>query len=296
MTVFRLHCVVCDNSIDYFKYLLANYRDLASSEAKIEVFAHCTDDESYKIVQNQRLADHAIPVHRTPKFYVYGNRNDFKNRLKLFLGLSPKLSGSSGHASGINSAFLSSGGEGIDIIADTDTVIVVKNWDLLLADILSKYAIIGTSYEQKGGATSGHGVVQTYKTSPNLTWVAFSSRYPFNKLDANHKLWKNLPIKTEEQAELYGLKVGESLLRDIGWKMPQFLKDYNATCCILAHTNPESGKSKVLKVGNSYNEEFQLNSQPFIVHQRGSRKHAFKSQPLSAPFYDAAEAYIQGLK
>lgn len=295
MTVFRLHCVVCDNSIDYFKYLLGNYRSLASSAAHIEVIAHCTDDPSYKIVQEQHLADRAIAVHRRPEFYVYGNRHDVMNRLKLLVGGTPKLGGSSGHAAGLNSAFKASGGEGIDIIADTDTVIVVKDWDVVLSKILDKDAIIGTSYEQKGGATSGHGLVQTYKTSPNLTWVAFSSRFPFSQVDASHILWRNMPITTQAQADLYGLKIGEALLRDVGWKIPQFLKDHNATSCILTHTNPESGKCKVLQISNSYNEEFQLNGTPFIVHQRGSRKHAFKSEPLSAPFYAAAEKYLGDL-
>jgi hypothetical protein len=296
MTLFRLHCVVCDNSIDYFKYLLNNYRSLASSAAQIEVIAHCTDDKSYKIVIEQKLSHRAVPVHRRPEFYVYGNRHDVMNRIKLALGAAPKLGGSSGHAAGIKSAFKSSGGEGMDIIADTDTVILVPDWDLKLEKILTEYAVIGTSYEQKGGVSSGSGNIQTYKTAPNLTWMAFSSRYPFSELDPSHKLWSHLPIKTKEQAELYGVDVGSHLLRDIGWKMPQFLKDRNAKACMLENVYPESGKCKVLKTSNHYNEEFQLNSMPFIAHQRGSRKHPFKSEPLSAPFYKAVEDYLQNLK
>lgn len=295
MTVFRLHGVVCDNSVDYFRYMLKNYRSLASPEARIEVIAHCTDEESCRAVREQKLADKVIPVHLRPEFFVYGNRYDVLNRIKLMLGMRSRLGGSSGHAAGLNSAFKASGGEGIDIIADTDTVIVIKDWDIVLGKILSDYAIIGTSYEQRGGVTSGHGNVQTYKTSPNLTWVAFSSRYPFHEVDASHILWRNLPIKTAEQAELYGLQVGDYLLRDVGWKIPKFLKKHSAKSCILTHTKPETGNSKVLKIANHYNEEFQLDGIPFIVHQRGSRKHAFRSEPLSAPFYAAAENYITGL-
>ncbi len=295
MTIFRLHCVVCDNSIDYFKYLLENYRSLASPSAQIEVIAHCTDDESYKIVHDQKLVHRAIPVHRRPEFYIYGNRHDVLNRIKLFLGMAPKLGGSSGHAAGIKSAFKSTGQDGIDIIADTDTVILVPDWDLRLEKILAEYAVIGTSYEQKGGVSSGVGNIQTYKTSPNLTWMAFSSRYPFYKLDPSHRLWSHLPIRTQEQADLYGVDIGSQLLRDIGWKMPQFLKDYRATACMLENVYPQSGKCKVLKAANNYNEEFQLDGVPFIAHQRGSRKHPFRSEPLSAPFYAAVENYIQGL-
>lgn len=296
MAIFRLHCVVCDNSIDYFKYLLENYRSLASPAAKIEVIAHCTDDESYKIVNEQKLAHRSIPVHRRPEFYVYGNRHDLMNRIKLFFGGAPKLGGSSGHAAGIKSAFKATGGEGIDIIADTDSVILVADWDLKLEKILTEYAVIGTSYEKKGGVSSGDGNIQTYKTAPNLTWMAFSARYPFSELDPSHKLWNHLPIKTKEQAKLYGVDVGSYLLRDIGWKMPQFLKDKNAKACMLENVYPESGKCKVLKTSNHYNEEFQLNGMPFIAHQRGSRKHPFKSEPLSAPFYKAVEDYLKNLK
>lgn len=292
MTVVRLHCVVCDNAMDYFKYLLENYRSLASPDAKIEVIAHCTDDESYRQVVDGKIANRAIAVHRRPEFYVYGNRHDVINRIKLLFGMTPRLGGSSGHAAGIKSAFLASGGEGIDIIADTDTVILVRDWDKRIESILQDVAVMGTSYEKKGGTSSGDSNVQTYKTAPNLTWMAFSSKYPFKTLDPSHMLYKNLPITTQEQADLYGVGVGCSLLRDIGWKMPQFLKDHHAKACMLDNFYPESGQCKVLKVANHYNEEFQLNGEPFIAHQRGSRKHKFKSEPLSAPFYKAVEDYL----
>jgi hypothetical protein len=296
MTPFRLHCVVCDNAIDYFKYLIANYRDLASPQAKIEIVAHCTDDASFRLVLEQKLADHAVAVHRRPEFYVYGNRVDVLNRIKLFLGGNPILSGSSGHSAGVNSAFKMTGGGKIDIIADTDTVIVYPQWDKLIEELLQTNAIIGTSYEDKGCFSSGGGQVQTYKSSPNLTWMALSPRYPFHQVDASHRLYRHEPIKTQEQADLYGLQVGEKLLCDVGWKIPAFLKEHNVSAKVFKQLKPGSPNCKVILTANDYNEEFQLDGVPVIVHQRGSRKHPFRTQPLSAPFYDAAERYLSAIK
>ncbi|MFA4994050.1 MAG: hypothetical protein WC521_01955 [Bdellovibrionales bacterium] len=296
MTSFRLHCVVCDNAVDYFKYLVANYKDMASSQAQIEVVAHCTDDASVQKVKEQNLAHRIVAVHLNPDYYVYGNYVDVLNRIKLLFKRHPSLGGSSGHAAGLNSAFKATGGGKIDIIADTDTVIVYPEWDIFLQKILQTHAIVGTSYEDKGGASSGSGSIQTYKSSPNLTWVALSPRFPFHDVDASHRLYRHEPIKTQEQAALYGLQVGDKLLCDVGWKIPAFLKKHKASAVVLKHAKPGSPKCKVIKMANDYNEEFQLDGAPVIVHQRGSRKHPFRTQPLSAPFYDAVEAYLHEIK
>ncbi|MGH7753422.1 MAG: hypothetical protein ACREN5_11465, partial [Gemmatimonadales bacterium] len=46
---------------------------------------------------------------------------------------------------------------------------------------------------------------------------------------------------------------------------------------------------------SDYHEEFHLRGRPFLVHQRGSHKHPFRSMPLSAPFYAAIESYLRGV-
>jgi hypothetical protein len=51
----------------------------------------------------------------------------------------------------------------------------------------------------------------------------------------------------------------------------------------------------VLQGTNDYHEEFHLRGRPFVVHQRGSHKHPFRTMPLSAPFYAAVESYLRGL-
>jgi hypothetical protein len=292
--LFRVHAVDCDNAIDYFRYLVANYRALASQDARVSIVAHCTDAASAEEVAASGLADMVVPVHRRPEFWVYGNRVDVLNRVGLLAGRAPSLGGSSGHAAGLNSALRMTGGA-VDIVADCDTVILMPEWDRIVAQELETAGIVGATYEAVGGFSSGSGAKQTYKDLPTLTWVALSPRYDFRRLDAAHRLWRSLPLRSAQSAALYNLSAGHRLVRDIGWKLPRYLRQHGIPAKVLRHVKPTSAEAQVLAGTHDYHDEFLLGDRPFVVHQRGSRKHPFRSQPLSAPFYDAAERYLRGL-
>jgi hypothetical protein len=288
---FRIHAVVCRNALPYFQYLVQNARELASRDAKIGVVAHCTDADALRTVTTDALADVVVEVKPERQESVGGRRWALLDRLRRGGGRRPTFPGSSQHAAGLNSAFRMTGGC-YDVIADCDTVIVAPQWDSLLVSVLSEVGIVGTSYEEIGGFSSGRGRRQTYKRLPNSTWVALSPVHDFRALDASHALERAVRIRTPEQAALYNLPIGSELLRDVGWQLPAYLAAHDITPLAMAQIKPSSAEARVLNGISDYHEEFHLRGQPFLVHQRGSHKHPFRSMPLSALFYAAIESYL----
>jgi hypothetical protein len=121
--------------------------------------------------------------------------------------------------------------------------------------------------------------------------VALSPVHDFRTLDASHGLGRTIRIRTQEQAALYNLPIGSELLRDVGWQLPSYLAARDIPTLAMVHVKPSSAEARVLRDTNDYHEEFHLRGRPFVVHQRGSHKHPFRSMPLSAPFYAAIESY-----
>jgi hypothetical protein len=291
---FRIHAVVCGNALPYFQYLARNARELASRDAKIVVVAHCTDADALRTVTTDALADVVVEVEPGRLEPIDGPWWSPLDRVRRILGRRSAFPGSTRHAAGLNSAFRMTGGC-YDVIADCDTVIVAPQWDTLLTKVLSEVGIVGAAYEEIGGFSSGPGRRQTYKRLPNVTWVALSPAHDFRALDASHGLGRTLRIRTREQAALYNLPIGSELLRDVGWRLPSYLAAHAITPLAMAHIKPSSGAARVLQGTSDYHEEFHLGGQPFLVHQRGSHKHPFRSTPLSAPFYTAIESYLKEL-
>lgn len=287
---FRIHAVVCDNALPYFQYLVQNARALASKDAEISVVAHCTDTAALAAVKADSLADVVVELAQAP---AVGRRWwPPLEALRRSGRRGEKFPGSTRHAAGLNSAFRMTGGV-YDVIADCDTVLVAPRWDEILADVLAEVGIVGVAYEDIGGFSSGPGRRQTYKRLPNVTWVALSPAYDFRTLDAGHALGRTISIRTAEQAGLYNLPIGSELLRDVGWRLPSYLAERGIPPLAMAHVKPSSAGARVLSGTNDYHEEFHLRARPFVVHQRGSHKHPFRSLPLSAGFYAAVEAYLR---
>lgn len=291
---FRLHAVVCSNALPYFHYLVQNARELASRDAEIAVVAHCTDAAALRTVTTDGLADVVVEVHpglRAPASRPWWFPVDRLPRLLRPRGGFP---GSSRHAAGLNSAFRMTG-DCYDVIADCDTVIVAPQWDAVLTSVLSEVGMVGAAYEDIGGFSSGSGRQQTYKRLPNVTWLALSPAYDFRSFDASHGLERTLRIRTQEQARLYNLPIGSELLRDVGWQLPSYLAARDIPALAMVHVKPSSAEARVLHGTTDYHEEFHLRGRPFVVHQRGSHKHLFRSMPLSGPFYAGIESYLRGL-
>lgn len=264
----NLYVTVSRQSVRYYDYCIANYLATASLPERIEIIAICIEDVSVFLSKFNR------------KFVI------------------PQLNSSVTHAEAINNALrdIDQYPDAIGVFADSDTVMLQCGWDTVVDDLLRKHDIIGCVYEDINGFSSGSGKLQTYKRLPTATWFAVrkSDKARWSDLDMSLSATRATAITTDEQSRIYNLPIGYSLCSgEVGWKIPRFIYDNNLLCYAFIHTKPTK-TAIVVKTGNDYHEEFQLtDGTPFIAHQRGSRKHAFKSEPVSAPFYAACEAHLK---
>jgi hypothetical protein len=186
----------------------------------------------------------------------------------------------------------------IHVIADADTQQLAKGWDswlrlmLLHGDEderdecpLPTAHVIGVTYEDRGGFSSGRTNVQTYKKLPNMTWFAFrGDTAPWWEFDPQRSE-TTLPI-TQENAYVYCLQPYDELLRDVGWRLPSFCVEHDLIARGLER------ERKAMQGLREYHEEWWLSNVMGIAHQRGSSKHAFMSETMSKPFYDAVDAWL----
>jgi hypothetical protein len=238
------------------------------------------------------IADRLIEVYKKPEFFVTQNLRDVLWRIATYFRVYRTMSGSNGHSAGLNSSFSLTGGDGVDVISDADIVMLKKDWDVWVVDLLKEYGVIGTSYEPIGGKSSGSGLVQTYKDKPNLTWCALSNRHDWTGLDTSPQKLSNIKIDNIKQSTLYNLPVGYELVRDVGWKVPGFL-DQKAIPYVAFTQVKSDSKQSFINTGESYHEEYQFAGVPILAHQRGSHQHAFRKSRISSTFYDACEDYLR---
>jgi hypothetical protein len=288
--VIKIHVTVSKNSLPYYKYLVENFVLLSSGRNDLLFFAHCLDADSFHDLKLHQATNTLIKVYKSPKFFVCQNFRDKFWRIACYFGLYRAMRGSNGHAAGLNSSLSLTGGA-IDIITDSDIVMLTRNWDVWVVDTLKVYGIVGTSYEAIGGISSGSGFVQTYKDKPTLTWCALSDAYDWRHLDTAPEKSSNIKIDSPELSALYNLPVGFELVRDAAWKVPGYLSDRSIPYMVLKQVKSDA-KVAHIKSGESYHEEYQLDGVPILAHQRGSHQHVFRESAISASFYDACEAYL----
>lgn len=95
-------------------------------------------------------------------------------------------------------------------------------WDETLCAALRDYDLIGAPYEPIGGFSSGADLVQTYKAFPNAVWVALHGGRDWSAMDWSPAKERPLAIDTAALAALYHLPEGNTLVRDVGWRLPSF--------------------------------------------------------------------------
>lgn len=292
--LFFIHTIVSENSLKYFEYMDYNFRSLASDETRLSVVAHCLDEPSASYLSDKKNGPKVVKVYRETRHFV---TTSFKERVRVLatkIGFNFRIAGSNGHSAGLSSA-LSMTGKGIDIIADTDTVMLQPHWDLIVSELLESNGIVGTCYEDIGGFSSGNGKIQTYKRKPSLTWFALSPKFCWRRLDPSPAKHKNLPINDDETSKLYNLPIGYELVRDVGWRVPNYLEEYDIPFLVFDQIKPTSDQAMALKTGIDYHEEYHLDGMPFVAHQRGSHQHPFRGNDISQSFYDSCDEYMQCL-
>lgn len=260
----RLHIVTNNQTLAYHDYCVENHKKLADDPNSLEIVSYCLDGQSFVALQLRGM-----------------------NAVRI-----PDGSGSVGHALGIQ-AFLSNLKENdINVISDSDCIVLMKGWDTEIKKILDENGIVGTTYEDIGGFSSGSGQAQTYKKIPNFTWAALSPKHNWN-FDAMCQKQENLLISSQEMSDTFNIPVGFTLLREGNWKLPIHLKENSISYYSLKFVRPTSGEAKAVLSGEDYHTEYQLlDGRPFVAHQRGSMSKAFRMHHLSKTFYDACEAYF----
>ncbi len=264
-----IHATVSDNSISYYRYMLANYAALTSRHNELRIHAYCLDARSARELWGM---GGAASVRELP----YGR-------------------GSGGHAEAIELALANLSADEINVIADTDVVILAENWDQRIVGAMMggpRYGIIGTRLEDVGGFSSGDVKYQQYKRKPTTTWMALSPAHDFSKLQVRPDKANEIPVKTEELSALYNLPIGYTVVKDTGWQIPSYLAKHDIPYLALDIVKPTDSAAKALRGTNPYHDEFQWDGETFLAHQRGSMTHRFRIDPLSVDFYSACDGYL----
>ena len=204
------------------------------------------------------------------------------------------LHGSMGHGAAIMDALAMTGDGDIHVVCDSDTVVVAKGWDdYIRLQAFRGVGMMGTTYEDLGGFSSGSGATQTYKKVPTFTWAMLNPKHDWRTLEVMPNKNHIIAIKTELQSKIYNLPVGYSVFGEAAWQVPQFLHDNNINYDGWRQLKPTKD-AIVLRGLGDYHEEYHAegNTVPFVVHHRGSMKHAYRSDKISSAFYGAVDRYL----
>ncbi|WP_230969328.1 hypothetical protein [Nitrogeniibacter aestuarii] len=265
----HVHATVSSNSVRYFEYVRANYEGLSTGSIPVHYYAYCLDSASHKALDGSGIVDEAIAL-------KFGR-------------------GSKGHAMSIDTAISRFVPGDINVISDTDITILMQDWDRVIVDLLTgenAVGVVATRLEGIGGFSTGDTKYQQYKNKPSTTWMAMSPDYDFSGLTVMPDKDNFIEVTTQELSDLYQLPIGFFVVKDTGWQVPSYLHNHQIPYLALDIVKPTSADAKALKGCNPYHDEFQLNGQPFLAHQRGSMKHRFRIDPLSVDFYNACDAYL----
>jgi len=261
----RIHIPMNGNTFPYFEYCVQNHKRLATNPSALEFFAYSLDAGG--AAKASAMGYNAIKV-------------------------TDSSAGTLGHALGIEAILKNLKNGDINVISDSDCIVLYKNWDDAIAKLMMTNGIIGTTFEDIGGFSSGTTKVQTYKGLPNVAWVALSPKYDW-QFDTSCNKDVHLQIDSQELSETFNLPIGYSLLREHTWKLPFYLRENKVVHYNFNFVRPTSGKAKAVLTGEDYHTEYTLHDgTPFVAHQRGSMSKTFRVHHLSKTFYDACEAYI----
>jgi hypothetical protein len=266
ITKIHLHTQIDSNTLSYANYMLKAAYHFANKKSLLLTTVHCLDASMKEKVDTQHN-----------------------------VSLTKSVGGSTGHGVAIMDALAMTNDGDIHVIADSDTVIVKQGWD----DILRKkffdenFDIVGGTYEDVGGFSSGTGKVQTYKKIPTLTWCALSPRNDWRDLNVLPNKSHMIQINTDELSVTYNLPKGYVVFGEVGYQIPQYLRDKNLSYEGWRQIKPTSSESIILSGLCDYHEEFHVDNEPFFVHHRGSLRHPFRLNKMSNDFYDRLDLLIK---
>lgn len=211
-----------------------------------------------------------------------------------FFRHAPGGKGSVGHAAGLKRCFQSFDPHSINVVADSDTVIVMRGWDELLKGVFvgtDNLSAIGGTYEPLVGSVCQTGTKRVQASRPTLTWTAFAPGVSLVDCDLSPDKGRTLRITDDAMAKRYGLPVGHEVFCDVGWQLPQYYDER----CIKTLGIQNERMQKLFPHLDKAHELFTFTGKDFghfVCHQRSSMNHPFRGDKFSADFYDAAESLI----
>lgn len=280
-----IHTFVSKETIPYFKYMRDNYNYY--SKNKLEFWLYTFDSTVENIFKNKHntvLLDLNIPA-EIPDFAHPGYR----------------------HYLTIKTALNNFKKESINIIADTDTVVMLKNWDEYIYDMLKNNYCVGCQYN----------TIWHYKNYPCFIWAAFGENCGFDYI-----LKEPFPNKTNiykflthNESEFYNyifyseshIKMNSDLLKkhnfendyksvmiaDVGWDFPKFLVDNNLKYKVFDNISNFDFRHRFLNGYMAVNHvEYHINDIAFLAHQESGTARPFRKVSESSEFYEAYEKMI----
>lgn len=268
----HVHTQSDKNTIAYVGFMWETMRSLANHPDALKLSVHC---------MGPTAAEKLATLVATTTFHVPNVSPD------------QGLVGSTGHAACIDHALEMTDDGVIHVVADSDTVVVARGWDdyIRLSTLDRNVGILGSAVEDLGGFSSGSGTCQLAKNLPTMTWCALSPLHSWRNLRVQPRKEANIEINTEALSKVYNLPVGYQVLRDVGWQIPQYLAD-NEIPYEAWRQRKGSKDAVIIKGLSDYHEEYHAGETPFVVHQRGSMRHAYRSEKTSQLFYNAVDSWL----
>lgn len=288
--IINVHVVVAEESRLYFDYLIRNFRHTARNPERLFFFCYALDKQTYARYRDALDVSACYPVYGRTSSYRRVTWREWRTFLKAQITGVPALGGSNGHSAGLNYATQQMPlMKGHHLIADSDVAVLVRDWDITTERYFKEFHLIGTTYEDIGGFSSGSGTVQTYKKFPNANWLAIRQDCDLSGLDWFPNKQRNLKIDDEQASALYNLPIGYEMVCDGGWKFPGFCSERGYKAKAMVQVKPSSPEAQIIRSERDYNEEYQLDGAAFVGHQRGGSRHAFRDSDISKYFYDCVE-------
>lgn len=274
----HIHSSTDKSTLGYLQFMWDTMRRLANHPNKLSLTVHCLGPSA---------TDRALEL-------LAGDVRTINVGRPSWMKPDEPLAGSSGHAACVESALALTNDGSIHVIADSDTVMLAKGWDdyVRLRLLVDGIGLLGVTYEDIGGFSSGASASQTYKRIPNVVWMAMSPKYSWVDLKVQPFKGRDEAVTTPELSTIYNLPVGHRVLRDVAWQIPQYIHQRHIKYDGLPQLKP-SKNALVLKGLNDYHEEYHADGRPFVAHHRGSLRHGYRSDKISKTFYDTIDTWLR---
>lgn len=268
-SLIRVHTQTDKSTVEYVKFMWETMLKLASRPERLSLHIHCIGPSAV-----ERASNLALPGSTTS------------------LVVRASEGGSYGHAACIMDALSMMNDGNTHVICDSDAFLVAKGWDnYIIKKISEGVGIIGTTYEDVGGFSSGAINVQTYKKIPTFTWCAMSSAHPWSTLDVLPRKDHRIHVANAQLSAIYNLPIGYHVFGEAGYQLPQFLFDHKIKYEGWTQLKP-SKNATVLSGLSDYHEEFHADGIPFVVHHRGSLRHRYRESRVSRAFFSKVDPWI----